>query len=101
MWHKYVSIAVHNYNTSYQTSIGCEPSRSFHGRIPYNILDLNLGMRPQQAPIPTSHITKAFLDQMEMIYQDVRRIAVQTYIKNKAYYDKKAHASKLKEANYV
>ena len=34
LWHKYVSIAVLNYNTSYPTSIGCEPSRVFHGRIP-------------------------------------------------------------------
>ena len=35
LWHKYVSIAVHNYDTSYNTSIGCEPSRIFHGRNPY------------------------------------------------------------------
>ena len=34
LWHKYVNIAVLNYNTSYHTSIGCEPSRVFHGRIP-------------------------------------------------------------------
>ena len=26
LWHKYVNIAVLNYNTSYHTSIGCEPS---------------------------------------------------------------------------
>ena len=36
MWHKHVNIAVLNYNTSYHTSIGCEPSRVFHGRILYN-----------------------------------------------------------------
>ena len=35
LWHKYVSIGVLNFNTSYHTSIGCEPSRVFHGRIPY------------------------------------------------------------------
>ena len=40
LWHKYVNIAVLNYNTSYHTSICCEPSRVFHGRIPYNILNL-------------------------------------------------------------
>ena len=34
LWHKYINIAVLNYNTSYHTSIGCEPSRVFHGRIP-------------------------------------------------------------------
>ena len=53
LWHKYINIAVLNYNTSYHTSIGCEPSRVFHGRIPYNVLDLKLGIRPQQQPIPT------------------------------------------------
>ena len=31
LWHKYINIAVLNYNTSYQTSIGCEPSRVSHG----------------------------------------------------------------------
>ena len=34
LWHKYVSISVLNYNISFHTSIGCEPSRVFHGRIP-------------------------------------------------------------------
>ena len=38
LWHKYVSIAVLNYFTSYHASIGCEPNRVFHGGIPYNNL---------------------------------------------------------------
>ena len=101
MWHKYVNIAVLNYNTSYHTSIGCEPSRIFHGPIPYNFLDLKLGVRPQQQPIPTSQIAQEVLDQTETIHQDVRKNAMQAYIKYKAYYDKKANASKLKEADYV
>ena len=101
LWHKYVNIAVLNYNTSYHTSIGCEPSRVFHGRIPYNILDLKLGIRPQQQPIPTSQIAQDILDQTELIHQDVRKNTMQAYIKYKAYYDKKANASKLKEADYV
>ena len=101
LWHKYINIAVLNYNTSYHTSIGCEPSRVFHGRIPYNVLNLNLGVRPQQQPIPTSQIAQDLLDQTEMINQDVRKNIMQAYIKYKAYYDKKANASKLKEADYV
>ena len=100
-WHKYVSIAVLHYNTSYHKSIGCEPSRVFHGRIPYNILDLKLGIRPQQQPIPTSQIAQDVLDQTEMIHQDVRKNTMQAYIKYRAYYDKKANALKLKEADYV
>ena len=100
-WHKYVSIAILHYNTSYHKSIGCEPSRVFHGRIPYKILDLKLGIRPQQQPIPTSQNAQDVLHQTEMIHQDVRKNAMQAYIKYKAYYDKKANASKLKEAVYV
>ena len=37
LWHKYITIPVLNCNTSYHTSIGCEPSRVFHGRILYNV----------------------------------------------------------------
>ena len=87
LWHR---VAVLNYNTSYHTSIDCEPGRVFHDRIAYNILGLKLGIRPQQAPIPTSQIAQDVLDQTEMIY-----------IKYKACYDKKANASKLKQADYV
>ena len=101
LWHKYVNIAVLNYNTSYHTSIGCEPSRVFHGRIPYNVLDLKIGIRPQQHPIPTSQNAQDVLEQTEMIHQDVRKNTMQAYIKYKAYYDKKANASKLKEADKV
>ena len=36
-----------------------------------------------------------------MIHQDVRKNIMQAYIKFKAYYDNKANASKLKEADYV
>ena len=87
--------------TSYHTSIASEPSRVIHDCIPYNFLDLKLGIRTQQQPIPTSQIAQDGLDQTEMIYQDVRKNAMQGYIKNKAYYDKKAKTSRLKEAQYV
>ena len=101
LWHKHINIAVLNYNTSYNTSIGCEPSRVFHGRIPYNVLDLKLGIWPQQQPIPTSQIAQDVLEPTEVIHQDVRKNTMQAYNKYKAYYDKKAKASKLKEAGYV
>ena len=101
LWHKYINIAVLNYNTSYHTSIGCEPSRVFHGRIPYNVLDLKLGIRPQQQPSPTSQTAQDVLEQTEMIHRDVHMKTMQAYINYKAFYDKKANASKLKEADYV
>ena len=101
LWHKYFSIAVLNYNTSYHSSIGCEPSRVFHGRIPYNILDLKMGIRPQKTSSPDSEIAQDVLEQTEKIFQDVRRNTMQAYIKYKAYYNKKAIASKLKQSEYV
>ena len=58
LWHKYVSIAVLNYNTSFHASIGWEPSRVFHGRIPYNVLDLKMGIRPKKLPLQTHKSTK-------------------------------------------
>ena len=101
LWHKHINIAVLNYNTSYHTSIGREPSRVFHGRNLYNVLDLKLEICPQQQPIPSSQIAQEVLEQTEMIHQDVRKNIMQAYIKYKAYYDKKANASKLNEADYV
>ena len=84
LWHKYISIAVLNYNTSYHTSIGCEPSRVLHGRIPYNIPDLEMGIRPQKKPSPDSKIAKDVLEKTEMIFQDIRKNAMQAYIKYEA-----------------
>ena len=101
MSHKYVSIAVLIYNTSCHASIGCEPSRVFHGRIPYNIFATKMGIRPQKIPSPDSQIAQDLLEQTELIFQDVRKSAMQTYIKYEAYYDKKANASKLNSADYV
>ena len=65
----------------------------FHGRIPYNTLDLKLGIRPQKIPAPHSEIAQDVLEQTETIFQDVRRNAMQAYIKYKAYYDEKANAT--------
>ena len=101
LWHKYFKIAFLNYNTCYHTNIGSKPSRVFHGRIPYKILDLYLGIRPQSKPIPKSQYVQDVLDQTELIRQDVRKNVMQAYIKNRAYYDKKANASKVREADYV
>ena len=87
LWHKYVSIAVLNYNTSYHASIDCEPSRVFQGRIPYNILDLKMGNRPQKIPSTDSQIAQDLFEQTEKTFQDVRKNAMQAYVKDKAYYD--------------
>ena len=88
--HKNFNIAVLYYSTSYHASIGCEPSRVFHCRIPYSIFDLKMGSRPQQIPFPDSQIAQDVLEQIQMIFQDVRKNAMHAYIEYKAYYDKKS-----------
>ena len=57
-WHKYLPLAVLNHNTSYHASIGCEPTRVFHGRNPYNILDHKLGNNPNEQINPCRRNTK-------------------------------------------
>ena len=89
LWHKYVGFEVLTFNTSYHASIGCEPSRVIHGRIPYHVLDFKIGIRQQKIPYPGSQMAQDVLEQTEMIFQDVRKNAMQAYIQHKAYYDKK------------
>ena len=60
-----------------------------------------MGIRPQKIPSPDPEIAQEVIEQTELIFQDVRRNAMQAYIKYKAYFDKKANASKLKQPDYV
>ena len=68
----------------------------FHERILYTVLDVKVGIRPQQPPFATSQIAQFVLDQKEAIYQDVRKNALQNHIKYKAYFDKKAKKQRFK-----
>ena len=89
LWHKYVSIAIVNYTTTSHASFGCEASRVFPGLTAYNILDLEISIRPQKFPSPESQMAQDELEQTERIVQDVRKNAMQAYIGHKAYYYKK------------
>ena len=97
MWHKYVIIAFLNYNTSYHTNMGCEPSRVFQGRIPnkVNVLNLKMDIRPQKNSTQKSEIAEDFLKQTEIIFQDVRKNTMQAYIQYKAYYHKKTERTTI------
>ena len=56
-----------------------------------------MGIRPQKVPTSNSQIVRDLLEQIERIYRDVRKTAMQAYIKYKAYCDKKVNASTLKK----
>ena len=75
LWHKDVNIAVLNYNRPYHAINGCEPSRLFHGRILHNFLDLKMGICPQKSPTQIWQFAQDVLEQMELNFQDVRKIA--------------------------
>ena len=99
-WHKYLHIATLNYNTTYHSSIDCEPSRVFHGRVPQNILDHKLGLRFNPNITPTTDIAEELLRRTKILYDKTKKNVMQTYIKYKKYYDKKTKASPLKEKGY-
>ena len=100
MWHKYVQIAVMNYNTSYHENLGCEPTTVFHGRIPYNILDLKLGLKPEWKKDANEDLTDDLQKQIAEIHQAAKTNLMQSYLKYKRYYDKKTSATPLKINDY-
>ena len=99
-WHKYLPLAVLNYNSTYHTSIGCEPTRVFHGRIPYNILDHKLGVNHNPKIEITTDFAEEILRRQEILFDKTKENIMQSYLKYKAYYDKKAKANPLKVGDY-
>ena len=99
-WHKYLPLAVLNHNTSYHASIGCEPTRVFHGRIPYNILDHKLGNNPNEQINPTTEFAEEIQNRTKILIDKTKQNIMQSYIKYKEYYDRKAKAAPLKENDY-
>ena len=96
-WHKYLPIEILNYNTTYHSSIDCEPSRVFHGRVQHNILDHKLGLRFNPNITPTTGFAEELLRRTKFLYDKTKKNVKQSYIKYKKYYDKKAKASPLKK----
>ena len=99
-WHKYLPLAILNYNTTYHSSIDCEPSRVFHGRVPLNILDQKLGLGFNPNIAPTTDFAEELLRRTKILNDKTKKNVMQSYIKYKRYYDKKAKASPLKEKDY-
>ena len=99
-WHKYLPLAVLNYNTTYHSSIGCEPSKIFHGRIPFNVLDHKLGNNPNKNFLPTTEFAEEVQQRTQILIVQTKKNIMQSYLKNKDYYDRKAKAAPLEEKDY-
>ena len=85
MWHKYVQIAVMNYNTTYHETLGCEPSTVFYGSIPYNALDPNLGIKQKWETTPNSDITDLLWKQIDEVRATAKDNIMLSYPKYKKY----------------
>ena len=99
-WHKYLPLAVLNYNTTYHAILGCEPSRIFRGRFPYKILDHKLGLNPNPKILPTTDFADEFQRRTQILLDSTKKNILQSYSKYKEYYDRKAKATPLKQNDY-
>ena len=99
-WHKYLPLAVLNYNTTYHSSIGCEPSKVFHGRIPFNVLDHKLGNNPNKNFVPTTEFADEIQQRTQILIYQTKKNIMQSYLEYKDYYDRKAKAVPLKAKDY-
>ena len=99
-WHKYLQLAVLNCNTSYHASVSCEPTRVFHGRIPYNILDHKHGTIPSEKINPTTEFAEEIQNRTKLLIDKTKQKILQSHIKYKDYKDRKAKAAPLNENDY-
>ena len=96
-WHKYLPLAVLNYITTYHATLGCEPSKIFHGRIPYNILDHKVGLNPNPKVLPTTDFADEFQRRTQILIDSKKKNIMQCYLKFKETNDRKVKAAPLKQ----
>ena len=99
-WHKLLHLAIPNQNTLYHATLGSEPTRVFHGRVPHSILDYKLGYNPNPRYTPQTDIAEGIHRRMEILNDQTKKKIMQSYLKYKAYYDLKAKASPLTITDY-
>ena len=80
-WHICLPIAILNYNTTYHSSINCEPRRVFHGRVPHNIIEHKLGLRFNPNIAPSTNFAEELLRRTKVLYDRTKKNVLQSYIK--------------------
>ena len=99
-WANYVDLACFIYNTSYHTSLGCSPTLLFHGRQPYNPVDLRFRTNWKKDLELTTDTVTAIQDRMSDLLRRTKDNVVIAYLKYRQYYDEKAKAQPLKRKSY-
>ena len=88
--HNSLPQAVLNHNLRHHASLLCEPTRVFHGRIPNNILEqYKLGDNPNPRDTPQSDTAEEVKRRMTLLNDQTNKNIKQSYLKYKAYYDRK------------
>ena len=85
------------YITTYHSSIGCEPSKVFHGRIPHNVQDDKIGNNHNKNFLPTTEIAEEVQQRTQILIDQTKKNIMQSYLKYKDYYERKPKAAPLKE----
>ena len=96
---RYVNLAVMANNRTYHQTLKCSPTEVFHGRVPYNALDLKFGNPP--SPPRNATDTQSLVDNLNAKFKATHTNIIRAFHKYKAYYDQKAQASPLKVNNFV
>ena len=98
-WDRYVNLAIMAHNTTYHQTLKCSPSEIFHGRVPYNALDLKYS-NPLQPPRNSTDI-KTLVDNVNKKFKETHDNIIEAFHKYKAYYDRKAQAEPLKVGDFT
>ena len=98
--HKFLPLAVLNHNTTYHATLGCEPTPVFHGWIPHHILDFKLGYNPNPRYQPQTELAEEVQRRIALPHDQTKKNIMQSYLKYKAYYDRKAKAAPLTTQDY-
>ena len=77
-WHQFVPIATLNYKTTYHSALGYEPSRVFHLRVPYNVLELKFGLKQSQTQTPTTDTGADIVPKTRIIHEQAPTTLVHT-----------------------
>ena len=99
-YQKYLPLAVLKYNISYRSSQECEPSRTFHGTVPYIILDHRLELNPKPKISPTTDFAEKFRKPAQILIDKTKKNIMQRYLKYKEYYDQKAKTAPLEKGDF-
>ena len=93
-WHRFLSLATYEYNTTYHTAIGTTPTQIFHGREPIRPLDVRFGGQLARVHIKSLDSSRN-LDQHQALYDKAREQSIIHFRNYRNFYDRKAKASPL------